>query len=344
MFPFMSDHGQPVWSMTESVETNADRAFSFRYLTSIDNMVADPGIERVEADGPHRDRVGMRGRTYLTGGGTVDWVVTDVQEPQRLVIEVALPGASLRFDFQFEDRPGGGSILRQQVSLVGANAREYVDEVEAGFGPTLRDGMLAVRDRIESACAASTRVDEAPVEIVPYDPSWPRRFEQEAVRLRDVLQSWLVGPIEHIGSTAVPGLAAKPVVDIMAGVESLDASRPAIAALERAGYCYAPYRADTEHWFCKPSPQFRTHHLHLMSMSSDRWTAAIAFRDYLRTHPAIAAEYENLKRDLAKRHRLDREAYTAAKGPFVERITALALQEPRSCSRSSGPARRSSVQ
>ena len=167
MFLFMSDHGQPVWSMTESVETNADRAFSFRYLTSIDNMVADPGIERVEADGPHRDRVGMRGRTYLTGGGTVDWVVTDVQEPQRLVIEVALPGASLRFDFQFEDRPGGGSILRQQVSLVGANAREYVDEVEAGFGPTLRDGMLAVRDRIESACAASTRVDEAPVEIVP---------------------------------------------------------------------------------------------------------------------------------------------------------------------------------
>ena len=67
-----------------------------------------------------------------------------------------------------------------------------------------------------------------------------------------------------------------------------------------------------------------------MSMSSDRWTAAIAFRDYLRTHPAIAAEYENLKRDLAKRHRLDREAYTAAKGPFVERITAMALQEPRS--------------
>ena len=82
--------------------------------------------------------------------------------------------------------------------------------------------------------------------------------------MRDVLQPWLAGPIEHIGSTAVPGLAAKPVVDIMAGVESLDASRPAIAALERAGYCYAPYRADTEHWFCKPSPQFRTHHLHLM--------------------------------------------------------------------------------
>ena len=265
MFPFMNDHGQPVWSMTESVETNADRAFSFRYLTSIDNMVADPGIERVEADGPHRDRVGMRGRTYLTGGGTVDWVVTDVQEPQRLVIEVALPGASLRFDFQFEDRPGGGSILRQQVSLFGANAREYVDEVEAGFGPTLRDGMLAVRDRIECrVCGFHPRRRGARRDrVVPIRHGRGDSSRRPSV-LRDVLQPWLAGPVEHIGSTAVPGLAAKPVVDIMAGVESLDASRPAIAALERAGYCYAPYRADTEHWFCKPSPQFRTHHLHLM--------------------------------------------------------------------------------
>ena len=155
--------------------------------------------------------------------------------------------------------------------------------------------------------------------------------------MRDVLQPWLAGPVEHIGSTAVPGLAAKPVIDIMAGVEGLDASRPAIAALEGAGYCYAPYRADTEHWFCKPSPQFRTHHLHLMAVGSDRWMAAMAFRDYLRAHPEIAAEYEHLKRHLAERHRLDREAYTVEKGPFVERITALALQEPPSWS--SGPPR-----
>jgi GrpB-like predicted nucleotidyltransferase (UPF0157 family) len=80
---------------------------------------------------------------------------------------------------------------------------------------------------------------EAPVEIVPYDPSWPARFKQEAKLLRRTLVAGLVGPIEHIGSTAIPGLVAKPVIDIMAGVASLDASRPAIAVLIDMGYCYS---------------------------------------------------------------------------------------------------------
>jgi GrpB-like predicted nucleotidyltransferase (UPF0157 family) len=166
---------------------------------------------------------------------------------------------------------------------------------------------------------------EAPIELVPYDPSWPARFEQEAADLHRVLAAWLVGPIEHIGSTAIPGLAAKPVIDIMAGVETLEASRPAIAALTLHGYCYAPYRADAEHWFCKPSPAFRTHHLHLVPVESSRWREAIAFRDYLRIHPQVAAEYADLKQRLAKEHRLDREAYTEAKGPFIARISRLAL-------------------
>jgi GrpB-like predicted nucleotidyltransferase (UPF0157 family) len=77
---------------------------------------------------------------------------------------------------------------------------------------------------------------DAPVEIVAYDAAWPRRFDEEARLLRELLRPWLAGPIEHIGSTAVPGLAAKPIVDILAAVESLDASRPSIAALAAAGY------------------------------------------------------------------------------------------------------------
>src|SRR5688572_20348770 len=98
---------------------------------------------------------------------------------------------------------------------------------------------------------------EAPIEIVSYDPVWPTRFEEEATLLRRQLAPWLVGPIEHIGSTAVPGLAAKPVIDLMAGVQALETSRPAIAAATAIGYCYWPYQADAEHWFCKPSPTFR---------------------------------------------------------------------------------------
>lgn len=166
---------------------------------------------------------------------------------------------------------------------------------------------------------------EAPIEVVPYDPGWPVLFQEESHVLRRALGPWLAGPIEHIGSTAIPGIAAKPVIDIMAGVSSLEASRPAIASASTLGYCYFPYRPDVEHWFCKPSAAFRTHHLHLVPVGTPAWIRPIAFREYLRAHPDVAAEYERLKRELAVRFRLDREAYTDAKGPFVNAVTDKAL-------------------
>lgn len=168
---------------------------------------------------------------------------------------------------------------------------------------------------------------EQPVEIVEYNSSWPLLFEQEREALVRTLASWLAGPIEHIGSTAIAGLAAKPVIDIMAAVPSLEASRAAIEAAAEIGYCYFPYRAESEHWFCKPSPMFRTHHLHLMPIGSRRWHDAIAFRDYLRRHPTIAAEYETLKRQLARDFHFDREGYTEAKRPFIDRIIKLASEQ-----------------
>ncbi len=170
---------------------------------------------------------------------------------------------------------------------------------------------------------------DAPVEVVDYDPSWPARFQDEAEILRRVLAPWLVGAVEHIGSTAVPGLCAKPVLDIMAGVATLDASRPAIVAASELGYCYAPYQAELEHWFCKPSPAARTHHLHLIPVGTPQWLRPLAFRDYLRAHRDVAIEYEALKRELARTHRLDREAYTQAKRHFIDRVTEAALERGR---------------
>jgi GrpB-like predicted nucleotidyltransferase (UPF0157 family) len=167
---------------------------------------------------------------------------------------------------------------------------------------------------------------EQPVEIVEYDSAWPVLFEEERHVLARTLAPWLAGPIEHIGSTAIPGLAAKPVVDIMAAVSTLEESRDAIQAATRLGYCYFPYRPESEHWFCKPSPLFRTHHLHLVPAGSRQWLEAIAFRDYLRTHPGIAAEYETLKRRFAQEFQFDREAYTEAKRPFIDRIINLARE------------------
>jgi GrpB-like predicted nucleotidyltransferase (UPF0157 family) len=161
---------------------------------------------------------------------------------------------------------------------------------------------------------------EASVHIVPYDASWPDQFEQERRAVSGLIAAWLDGPIEHVGSTAVPGLAAKPVIDIMAAVVSLEASRDAISVLEHNGYSYAPYRPDVMHWFCKPSPEFRTHHLHLVPYESPLWKERLIFRDYLRSNSEVAREYADLKYRLAEQYRFDREAYTEAKSEFIRRV------------------------
>jgi len=161
---------------------------------------------------------------------------------------------------------------------------------------------------------------DAPVEVVAYDSWWLSQFEAERSLLEAVLAPWLAGTIEHIGSTAVPGLPAKPVIDIMAPVNTLEASRPAIEAATSAGYVYYPYKAEVMHWFCKPSPHFRTHHLHLVPFGSPLWYQRLDFRDALRQSTALAAEYTELKLRLAEMFRLDREAYTEAKAPFVCRV------------------------
>jgi GrpB-like predicted nucleotidyltransferase (UPF0157 family) len=167
---------------------------------------------------------------------------------------------------------------------------------------------------------------DAPVHVVAYDPAWPSMFESERDVLASVLRNWIVGSIEHVGSTAVPGLSAKPVIDIMVGVASLDASRPALPVLRELGYQYAEYKSDVMHWFCKPSFEVRTHHLHLVPQDGPLWRERLKFRDLLRSDVLVAAEYDALKRDLAMRHRFDREAYTDAKYPFIARC--LGLESP----------------
>ena len=168
---------------------------------------------------------------------------------------------------------------------------------------------------------------EAPIVLADYNPAWPSDFERERRLLATVLSEWLAGPIEHIGSTAVAGLRAKPIIDIMAGVHTLDGSRPAIPALACLQYVYFPYRTEVMHWFCKPSPTIRTHHLHLVPIDSQLWRDRLAFRDHLREFPTVAADYALLKQELAQRYRTDREAYTDAKAPFIARILGGAPRE-----------------
>jgi GrpB-like predicted nucleotidyltransferase (UPF0157 family) len=161
---------------------------------------------------------------------------------------------------------------------------------------------------------------EEPIHLVPYNPAWPRLFAQECALLEPLLSPWLTGPIEHIGSTAVPGAKAKPIIDIMAGVADLATSRNAEAALRSLDYMYFPYRADVMHWFCKPSPAHRTHHLHLVPIDSQLWSERLLFRDYLRSSPEATLDYVALKEALAVAHEFDREAYTNGKSAFVRSI------------------------
>lgn len=160
---------------------------------------------------------------------------------------------------------------------------------------------------------------DEPVRIAPYDEAWPARFATEHVLLEQAIGEWATGGIHHVGSTAVPGLAAKPVIDILVGVNGLPSSRSCFDRLAEAGYLYASYRAEEMHWFCKPDPSHRTHHLHLVPTGSPRFRAELAFRDVLRASPRLAQRYAELKRELAKEYSHDREGYTRAKAAFIEK-------------------------
>jgi GrpB-like predicted nucleotidyltransferase (UPF0157 family) len=162
--------------------------------------------------------------------------------------------------------------------------------------------------------------ENEPIRLSPYDPSWPARFEEERAALDDVIGEWAVGDIHHVGSTAVPGLDAKPIIDILAGVHDLDESRACFEPLARLGYMYAPYLPKEMHWFCKPHPSRRTHHLHLVPAGSRRYRDELALRDRLREDPGIAVEYLALKRELARHFVHDREAYTEGKSDFIRRV------------------------
>jgi len=152
-----------------------------------------------------------------------------------------------------------------------------------------------------------------------YNENWPMVFKAEAARLNQLLSAYVRGSIEHVGSTSVPGLLAKPTIDIMIGVESLSASQPAINILTANGYCYYPYKPEQMHWFCAPSPEKRDFHVHLIPFESDLWNERLRFRDILRSNSKVRNEYAALKRQLMNEDAQDRERYTQLKWPFIKK-------------------------
>lgn len=166
------------------------------------------------------------------------------------------------------------------------------------------------------------------VSVVAYDAAWPARFAALAARIAAAFAEPPAIPVrlEHVGSTAVPGLAAKPVVDLDAVVAPADVGR-AIARLASLDYVHRGDQGVPGRAAFRPPPDEARHHLYVCAADAPAYRDHVRFRDYLRAHPAIAADYGALKQALAARHADDRDAYQAAKSAFITAITRQAASD-----------------
>jgi GrpB-like predicted nucleotidyltransferase (UPF0157 family) len=171
------------------------------------------------------------------------------------------------------------------------------------------------------------------VVLSPYDPAWPRMFEREKKRLCKCLPKDLVMRIEHIGSTAVPNLPAKPVIDILVEVTCLEETKKRIVPLlnaQKYDYFWRPTSGDDVPpfyaWFIKRDAKGdRTHHIHMVEKNFECWDRLL-FRDYLIEFPEVAKEYKNLKLSLAHDYPHDRVAYANGKKEFIDSVTLKAKE------------------
>ncbi|MFN0146118.1 MAG: GrpB family protein [Dehalococcoidia bacterium] len=171
--------------------------------------------------------------------------------------------------------------------------------------------------------ALVTRLLAKGVVLVPYDPAWPARFEVAAAAIREACAGE-VTVVEHIGSTAIPGLLAKPVLDIMPGLGSYEDGFAIVAPMESLGYEYrGEFGIPRRHYFTKPVADDRhawKHNVHCYVVGDPEWLRHLAFRDALRRDGAVRAAYQSLKLELAARFPDDVEAYAEAKGEFVDGV------------------------
>ena len=168
-------------------------------------------------------------------------------------------------------------------------------------------------------------LDRKNVKLSKYNPNWKKAFEAEKKAIEDTLEKELVD-IEHIGSTAIPGMSAKPILDFMIAIDSVDHYEKFIVPLKELGYEFRrDNRSTQEHvLFVKGAEDFRTHYLKLTQKDSEFWNEHILFRDYLINNPDIAKEYQELKEGLQKIHGSNRETYTEQKAEFIKKILKLA--------------------
>ncbi|MFV8830099.1 GrpB family protein [Alkalihalobacterium sp. APHAB7] len=165
------------------------------------------------------------------------------------------------------------------------------------------------------------------ITIEEYNPNWTKQFENEKVRLKEILSDKVIS-IEHIGSTSVEGLGAKPILDIAIGVNDLEVINKIILPLKQIGYGFVYHKEFPERrFFRKGEWRAGTHHLHFYHFEGEHCNNQILFRDYLRSNPDVSKEYHHLKVNLAEKFRFDRVLYTKNKASFIHSVLQKAKKE-----------------
>lgn len=163
------------------------------------------------------------------------------------------------------------------------------------------------------------------VKLLPHNPRWSNAFEKEKKILLKTLNG-LVVDIQHIGSTSVPGIPAKPIIDVSIGIKSMKNSRDFIKIFKNLSYEYRPDFGgpNIQLLFVKGPEEKRTHYIHLMRYNGSLWKSDLSFRDYLRTNKKRAEEYTKLKKELTGKFTNDRATYTARKADFIHETIRMA--------------------
>lgn len=168
---------------------------------------------------------------------------------------------------------------------------------------------------------------EKPVIIEDFNADWSKGFVQEKEKLMNILADKIIS-VEHIGSTSIEGLGAKPILDIAVGVDDLDVVDEFIEPLKQIGYEFVYHKDFPERrFFRKGKWRAGTHHLHFYEYKSEHWNNQLLFRNYLRNNTEVIKEYHQLKKELAEKYRYDRVLYTEAKAPFIQNVLIKAKRE-----------------
>ncbi len=159
------------------------------------------------------------------------------------------------------------------------------------------------------------------VELLPHDPQWKNAANETIILLKSLLQDVAID-IQHVGSTAIQNISAKPIIDIAVGVNTLDSIKPYIELLKNNGIIFRKEDVKEQLLFVIGDfeKEFRTHHIHVVEWNSIAWNNYINFRDYLNAFPEYAKEYDDLKKKLALEFANNRGNYTAGKQEFIDRI------------------------